>query len=67
MLSEHQVKRLLRQSESAYKSVQKESIKGWIQALRLVLKEDTYPIRNTPLKGEEMTKKVTKKVTKGER
>ena len=54
MISEHQVKRLLRQSESAYKSVQKESIKGWIQALRLVLEVNgPANIRNTPLKEKE--------------
>lgn len=50
MLSENQVRRLLKQSESAYKTTKGKSIKGWIQALRLVLEEDTYPIRNTPLK-----------------
>ena len=50
MLSENQIRRLLKQSESAYKTKKEESIRGWIQALRLVLEEDTYPIRNTPLK-----------------
>ena len=50
MLSENQIRRLLKQSESAYKTKKEENIKGWIQALRLVLEEDTYPIRNTPLK-----------------
>ena len=50
MLSENQIRRLLKQSESAYKTKKEENIKGWIQALRLVLQEDTYPIKNTPLK-----------------
>ena len=50
MLSENQVKRLLKQSESAYKTNKESNFEGWIQALRLVLEEDTYPIRNTPLK-----------------
>ena len=49
MLSENQVKRLLKQAESAYKTKQEKSWKGWIQALRLVLEEDTYPIKDKPL------------------
>ena len=49
MLSENKVKRLLKQSESAYKTKQEESWKGWIQALRLVLEKDTYPIKDKPL------------------
>ena len=54
MISEHQARRLLRQSESAYKSVQKESIKGWIQALRLVLEVNgPVVVRDTPLKKKE--------------
>ena len=60
MLSENQVERLLAQCEKVDKAygntvptgLQTEWTKnvGWIQALRLVLEEDTYPIRNTPLK-----------------
>ena len=50
MLSENQIRRLLRQSESAYKSRKEESWKGWIQALRLVLEiNGPGQIRNTPL------------------
>ena len=60
MLSENQVKRLLAQCEKVDKvygdavptGLQTEWTTniGWIQALRLVLEENTYPIRNTPLK-----------------
>ena len=53
MLSENQVKRLLKQSESAYKTTKEGNIEGWIQALRLVLERDTYPIKNTPLKEKD--------------
>ena len=49
MLSENQVKRLLKQCEKDYKSLPKKSTRGWIQALRLVLEEDTYPIRKDPV------------------
>ena len=49
MLSENQVKRLLKQCEKDYKSLPKKSTRGWIQALRLVLEEDTYPIRKDPI------------------
>ena len=52
MLSENQVKRLLKQSESAYKTTKEGNIEGWIQALRLVLEEDTYPIKDKPLEKE---------------
>ena len=56
MLNENQVKRLLKQSESAYASSfnnkKRRVWKGWIQALRLVLEQDTYPIRDKPLEGE---------------
>jgi|TARA_R100000750_G_C2318681_1_gene85442 hypothetical protein len=45
MLSENQVKRLLKQAESAYNSRNEERWKGWIQSLKLVLEQDTYPIR----------------------
>ena len=37
MLSEYKVKRLLKQAESAWKTQKAESIRGWLQALRLVL------------------------------
>ena len=52
MLSENQVKRLLKQSESAFKTTKEGNIEGWIQALRLVLEEDTYPIKDKPLEKE---------------
>ena len=57
MLSENQVKRLLKQCEdvdATYKDMCGDEgpryfdftrNKGWVQALRLVLEEDTYPIR----------------------
>ena len=53
MLSENQVKRLLKQSESAYKTTKESSFEGWIQALRLVLEKDTYPIKKIPLKEKD--------------
>ena len=37
MLSENQVKRLLKQSENAWETQKAESIRGWIEALKLVL------------------------------
>ena len=49
MLSENQIKRLLKQCEKDYKSLPKKSTRGWIQALRLVLERDTYPIRKDAL------------------
>ena len=49
MLSENQVRRLLKQSESAYKTTKENNFEGWIQALRLVLEKDTYPIKDKPL------------------
>ena len=61
MLSENQVKRLLKQCEDVddtYKDMCGDEgpkyfdytrNKGWIQALRLVLEEDTYPIRKDPI------------------
>ena len=52
MLSENQIKRLLKQSESAYKTKKESNFEGWIQALRLVLEKDTYPIKDKPLKEE---------------
>ena len=53
MLSQNQVKRLLKQSESAYKTTKESSFEGWIQALRLVLEVNGPAIiRNTELKDE---------------
>jgi hypothetical protein len=49
MLSENQVKRLLKQSENANISSHDENYKGWVQALRIVLEENTYPIRKDPI------------------
>ena len=59
MLSEDQVKRILEQckrvdnafGDSIATGAQTEQSinQGWIQALKLVLKESTYPIRKTPL------------------
>ena len=50
MLSENQVKRLLKQSESAYKTTKESSFEGWIQALRLVLEVNgPSDIRDKPL------------------
>ena len=49
MLTENQIRRLLRQSETAYATTDDKNIEGWVQALRLVLEEDTYPIRKDPL------------------
>jgi len=54
MLSENQCKRLLKQAESAWASQQSESIKGWLQALRLVLEVNgPAQIRNTPLEIDD--------------
>jgi hypothetical protein len=64
MLNEKQVKRLLKQCEDVndtYKDMCGDEgpkyfdytrNKGWIQALRLVLEEDTYPIRRDPIDGK---------------
>ena len=56
MLSENQVKRLLKQCEKAMSIGQDDwdSIEtgGWCCALRLVLEEDTYPIRKDPIDGK---------------
>ena len=61
MLSENQVKRLLKQCEDVndtYKDMCGHEgpryfdftrNKGWVQALRLVLEENTYPIRKDPI------------------
>ena len=46
MLSENQIKRLLKQAESASESKPDYDVwRGWVQALRLVLEKDTYPIQ----------------------
>ena len=49
MLSEQQIIRLLVQSEKSWAKTKDPKFEGWIQALRLVLEENTYPIRNTPM------------------
>ena len=58
MLSENQVRRLLKQCE---KGLQKDKTlseydvvetHGWCQALRLGLEENTYPIKDKPLEDE---------------
>jgi len=50
MLSESQCKRLLKQTESAWATKQEENLRGWLQALRLVLEVNgPSKIRNTPL------------------
>ena len=51
MLSENQCKRLLKQTESAWATKQEENLRGWLQALRLVLEVNgPSDIRDTPLK-----------------
>ena len=52
MLSENQVRRLLKQAENVWENHKSESARGWLQALKLVLEEDTYPINNKPLEKE---------------
>ena len=71
MLSENQVRRLLKQCENVHDGYKDwhgpgqemcgdegpEYLdfmrnKGWCQSLRLVLEEDTYPIRKDPIDGE---------------
>jgi|3_EtaG_2_1085321.scaffolds.fasta_scaffold00087_20 hypothetical protein len=51
MLSENQIKRLLEHCEKIEHSEKdnKNYNKGWCQALRLILEEDTYPIRKDPI------------------
>ena len=50
MLSENQCKRLLKQTESAWETTKSESLKGWLQALRLVLEVNgPAQIRNTSI------------------
>ena len=53
MLSENQVKRLLKQSESAWTTTKDKRLQGWLQALRLVLEVNgPAQIRNTELKDD---------------
>ena len=50
MLSENQCRRLLKQTESAWKTKKEENLRGWLQALRLVLEVNgPAQIRETPL------------------
>ena len=49
MLNENQVRRLLKQAENVWENHKSESARGWLQALKLVLEEDTYPIRKDPV------------------
>ena len=65
MLNENQIKRLLKQCENVndtYKAMCGDEgprffdftrNKGWIQALRLVLEEDTYPISKSIIREKE--------------
>ena len=54
MLSENQCRRLLKQTESAWETRQEENLRGWLQALRLVLEVNgPSEIRDTPLKEKE--------------
>ena len=78
MLTENQVKRILAQCENVDKeygdavptSLQTEWATniGWIQALRLVLQEDTYPIRKDSLyySPEELLKEIERLVEEGQ-
>ncbi|MAH43572.1 hypothetical protein CL614_07705, partial [archaeon] len=78
MLAEDQVKRLLAQCErvdegygdSVPTALQTEwsTNIGWIQALRLVLQKDTYPIRKDSLyySPEELLEEIERLVEKGE-
>ena len=50
MLNENQCKRLLKQTESAWATKQEENLRGWLQALRLVLEVNgPSDIRDKPL------------------
>ena len=54
MISENQAKRLLLQARSAWKSQKAESVRGWIEALELVLEVNgPVVVRDTPLKKKE--------------
>ena len=78
MLVEKQVKRILAQCENVDKeygdavptSLQTEWATniGWIQALRLVLQRDTYPIRKDSLyySPEELLKEIERLVEEGQ-
>ena len=53
MLSENQIKRLLKQTESAWATTNEERLQGWLQALRLVLEiNGPAQIRNTELEDD---------------
>ena len=53
MLCENQVKRLLKQSESAWATTKDRRLQGWLQARRLVLEVNgPAQIRNTELKDD---------------
>ena len=50
MLSENQCKRLLKQTESAWATREEENLRGWLQALRLVLEVNgPSDIKDKPL------------------
>ena len=62
MLSENQVRRLLKQCNKVDDTYgydvpselegEQARNQGWCQALRLVLEKDTYPIRKDPVDGK---------------
>ena len=53
MLSENQCRRLLKQTESAWATKQEENLRGWLQALRLVLEVNgPSEIRDTELEDD---------------
>ena len=53
MLSENQIKRLLKQTESAWATTNEERLQGWLQALRLVLEiNGPAQIRDTELEDD---------------
>jgi len=53
MLSENQIKRLLKQTESAWATTKEERLQGWLQALRLVLEiNGPAQIRDAELKND---------------
>jgi len=78
MLTESQVQRILTQCErvdQGYGDAVPTSLQtewstniGWIQALRLVLQEDTYPIKKTSLRysPEELLHEIERLVDEGQ-
>ena len=78
MLVENQIRRILAQCENVDRgygdavptSLQTEWATniGWIQALRLILQEDTYPIRKDSLyySPEELLKEIERLVEEGQ-